>query len=257
MSDYAYFIDKIRKKTGINLSLYKEQQMKRRLEALSGRHGFQDLKSFYTGIDRDDQLLEQFLSHMTINVSEFFRNESQWKVLEKLIVSGPLQDRAKLKVWSAACSSGEEPYSLGILLSEHRDPGTFSITATDLDKSILQQAKQGIYPASALKKLEKATIQEHFQEKSPGVYQINDPIKRLINFRQSDLLKDRFQRNFDLIVCRNVMIYFNEEAKHTLLNKLSQSLAKGGVLFIGSTEQIFNPSQYGLETISSFFYQKK
>ncbi|MFD1360423.1 CheR family methyltransferase [Lentibacillus salinarum] len=255
MDDYAYFVDHIKNITGIDLSFYKEQQMRRRLLSLSNKHGCRNLVGFSKAIEKSPELLEKFLNHMTINVSEFFRNQNHWKILEEMIAKGAL-NKNKLKVWSAACSTGEEPYSLGILLSKYLNPSDLSILATDIDQTVLNKAKVGTYHKNSLEGLDSKLIDKYFHKGERDFYELNKKIKQLVTFKKGDLLTDRFQKNFDLIVCRNVMIYFNEDAKNHLYQKFSQSLTKGGVLFVGSTEQLFNPAQYGLKSVSSFFYQK-
>ncbi|WP_226037141.1 CheR family methyltransferase [Aquibacillus saliphilus] len=254
-NDYQYFIEKVKKKTGIDLSLYKEQQMKRRITSLSNKHGYSSLQSFYKGIEKDKELLEIFLNYLTINVTEFYRNRKQWDTLEKTILPNIIQEQGKIKVWSAACSTGEEPYSLGILLTKYLDASKISISATDLDQTILNRAKVGLYSEKALTEIAKDEIARCFTN-SGDSYQISSQIKRVITFKKHDLLVDSYPRNYDLIVCRNVLIYFTEEAKDTIIQGFSQSLKKGGILFIGSTERIHNPKHYGLESVSSFFFRK-
>ncbi len=109
MPDYAVFIGNIKKKTGIDLSLYKEAQMKRRLTSLYEKRGYRNFIDYYEAIHSSKELLEEFLDRMTINVSEFYRNAQRWDVLDKKIFPKLLAGNKKLKIWSAACSTGEEP----------------------------------------------------------------------------------------------------------------------------------------------------
>lgn len=255
INDYPIFIEKIKGKTGIDLSLYKEQQMKRRLLSLSTRYGHPDLASFYSEMVNDANLMNSFLSHMTINVTEFFRNRTQWNILEEIILPELIEHNKTLKIWSAACSTGEEPYSLGIMLSKYKNPIDISICATDLDETILAKAKAGIYSEQAMKGLKPEEIKNNFK-KNTGTYQVNDKLRRMVSFQKLDLLSGAYPRNLNLIVCRNVMIYFTEEAKIRITKQFSQSLQKGGILFVGSTESLSNPLEYGLKPIQSFFYQK-
>lgn len=256
MDDYQRFIESIKGKTGINLSLYKEAQMKRRLTSLRDKRGFNDFLSYYQSMIKSQELFDEFLERMTINVSEFYRNPKRWEVLEKKILPRLLQKNKKLKVWSAACSTGEEPYTLAMILSKYTTPANINILATDIDRAILERAKVGIYTDRSIKDVPKEQLSKYFNKEQMG-YQVKDEIKRLITFKQQNLLADRFDTNFDLIVCRNVMIYFTEEAKHDLYHKFRQALRSDGVLFVGSTEQIFNPAEYCFETEDTFFYKKK
>ncbi|WP_078428498.1 CheR family methyltransferase [Alkalihalobacterium alkalinitrilicum] len=255
-SDYEQFVDNIKRKTGIDLNLYKEAQMKRRLTSLREKKGFSDFTSFFEDMLKNEELFDTFLDRMTINVSEFYRNPKRWEVLEQKILPRLLKQNPRPKVWSAACSTGEEPYTLSIILSQLMPTTQVSILATDIDRAILERAKVGFYTERSVKEVPKEVLQSAFKKDTVG-YTIKDEIKKTIKFKQGNLLADRFDSNFDLIVCRNVMIYFTEEAKHELYQKFSAALKPGGVLFVGSTEQIFNPHIYGFETEDTFFYRKK
>ncbi|WP_342538532.1 protein-glutamate O-methyltransferase CheR [Sporosarcina sp. FSL K6-1540] len=255
MPDYAVFIGNVKKKTGIELSLYKEAQMKRRLTSLYEKRGYRNFIEYYEAIHNDKELLEEFLDRMTINVSEFYRNAQRWDVLEKKIFPKLLAQSKKLKIWSAACSTGEEPYSIALVLLSHVPLRDISILATDLDLGVIERAKVGLYPERALKEVPASIVKQHFVNEG-HFYQVKDDIKRTVTFKQQNLLEDRYDTGFDLIVCRNVMIYFTEEAKDQIYTNFSKSLKQGGILFVGSTEQIFNPSKYGLESEDTFFYRK-
>ncbi|WP_203246463.1 CheR family methyltransferase [Sporosarcina beigongshangi] len=255
MPDYAIFIENIKKKTGIDLSLYKEAQMKRRLTSLYEKKGYRNFKDYFDAIHSDKELLEEFLDRMTINVSEFYRNAQRWDVLEKKIFPKLLERNKKLKIWSAACSTGEEPYSLAMVLSSHVPMRDISILATDLDLGVIERAKVGLYPERALKEVPAPIVKQYFNNEG-HFYQVKDEIKKTVTFKQQNLLEDRYDTGFDLIVCRNVMIYFTEEAKDQIYMNFSKSLKTGGILFVGSTEQIFNPAKYGFESEDTFFYRK-
>lgn len=254
--DYIGFIRSVEASTGINLADYKEAQMKRRLTTLRQKHGYTTFSSFFEGMMKDKKLFHEFLDRMTINVSEFWRNPNRWdvlkdKVLPELAGYGP----GRLKIWSAACSTGEEPYTLAMILAEKRWLAASTIVASDLDEGALAKAKQGLYLERSLKDVPKDIVSRYFTEEGL-MFRFSESIKKEVRFQKQNLLTDRFDTGFDLIVCRNVMIYFTEEAKHKLYHKFSASLRPGGVLFVGSTEQIFNPGQYGLETMDTFFYRK-
>ncbi|MCA1063184.1 protein-glutamate O-methyltransferase CheR [Rossellomorea sp. AcN35-11] len=254
-NDYSEFILGIKRKTGIDLSLYKEAQMKRRLTALYEKKGYGNFQDFFNGLNRDKEAMEEFLDRMTINVSEFYRNYQRWEVLESKILPRLLKANPSLKVWSAACSTGEEPYTLSMLLSKHIPLSSASITATDIDKNAIQRAKNGVYPERSLTEMPAEMKNKHFTSAGP-LFKLKDEVKKTVIFKQHNLLSDPFEGNYDLIVCRNVLIYFTEEAKSILYKKFNASLKTGGVLFVGSTEQIFNPGQYGFETEDTFFYKK-
>ncbi|ADC51135.1 MULTISPECIES: CheR family methyltransferase [Alkalihalophilus] len=255
-ADYQQFIMQIKKKTGIDLALYKEAQMKRRLESLRDKRGYSTFLSYYQALAADSSLFHEFLERMTINVSEFYRNKKRWEVLEEKILPRLLAENSKPKLWSAACSTGEEPYTLAMIMASFMPLSEVSILATDLDKEILKRAQVGFYTDRSLKEVPPGVLSRYFTKELMG-YKVSDQVKRAVTFKQQNLLSDSFGTQYDLIICRNVMIYFTEEAKHELYQKFSQALRPGGVLFVGSTEQIFHADQYHFETEDTFFYKKK
>jgi len=251
--DFLYFIDQVKKMTGIDLALYKEAQMKRRLTSLRLKRGYDSFARYFEAISGNQELFYEFLDRMTINVSEFFRNPGRWEVLETKILPRLKSQSPRLKCWSAACSTGEEPYTLSLILLKHRLDAT--LLATDIDEGALAKARQGVYTDRSLQDCPKELVARYFSKDSM-TYRISDEVKQRVTFRKHNLLADAFDNQFDLIICRNVMIYFTEEAKHELYHKFSRALKPGGVLFVGSTEQIFQPSQYQFEAEDTFFYRK-
>jgi chemotaxis protein methyltransferase CheR len=254
--DFAQFTTKLKTKTGIDLSLYKENQMRRRLTSLKDGKGYKTFLDFYQAICLDKQLYEEFLDHMTINVSEFYRNARRWEVLEQKIVPDILSRGGRIKCWSAACSTGDEPYSMVMMLSNLLKRQDIQVLATDIDQGAIKKAKDGVYSAQSVKEVPKSVLSQHFTMNGP-LYSVNEDIKKCVTFKQHNLLADPYEQNFDLIVCRNVLIYFTDEAKDEIFRKFSKSLRKGGYLFIGGTEQIFQPSLYGLDSTDTFFYRKQ
>lgn len=255
MAEYQAFTESIKIKTGIDLSLYKEVQMKRRLTSLRDKKGYTDFNSFYQALVADKELMGEFLDKMTINVSEFYRNSVRWNVLEDKILPDMLKRSKKLKIWSAACSTGDEPYTIAMMLSKYINLADVSILATDIDENIIARAKKGIYTERALKEVPNEMKEKYFRHEE-SLYVIDDKIKKAITFKQHNLLSDPYPTNFDLIVCRNVLIYFTEEAKTGIYQKFSNSLNDQGVFFVGSTEQIFSPEKYDFNIMDTFFYQK-
>ncbi|MCA0754413.1 protein-glutamate O-methyltransferase CheR [Paenibacillus sp. N4] len=253
--DFARFIVRIKQKTDIDLSQYKEAQMKRRLTTLRMKHGFMTFEEYWKAIEQNRSLLNEFLDRMTINVSEFWRNPSRWEVLKNRFLPEMLKAGSRIKVWSAACSTGEEPYTLAMILSELGALQRASLLATDLDANVLRKAGEGSYLERSVRDVPAGCRQKYFKQEE-GAYLVSSQLKQHVVFKQQNLLYDTFDSSFDLIVCRNVMIYFTEDAKHLLYHKFARALKPGGLLFVGSTEQIFTPSQYGFETADTFFYRR-
>ncbi|WP_130807107.1 CheR family methyltransferase [Senegalia massiliensis] len=256
MDNYEKFKNEIYNLINIDLSSYKEKQMKRRILSLISRNKFSGFEDYIKGLKEDKNLLNEFLNYLTINVSEFYRNKEQWNILENQIIPDLLKQKKKIKVWSSACSTGEEPYSIVMLLSKFINIDDISILATDIDNSAINKAKIGIYSEKSLKELPNEFKTKYF-EKIQNTYKIKDEIKNKVQFQNINLLKDEYPKNCDLIFCRNVMIYFTEEAKSIMYNKFYNALSDNGILFVGSTEQIIYSHKYNLESVKTFFYRKK
>jgi chemotaxis protein methyltransferase CheR len=252
---WEWFIDKVHRKSGIDLRNYKRPQMERRINSFMRSNGAADYSAFVKSIEENHDLYRRFIEHLTINVSEFFRNKNHWDVLQATIVPELLKERSQLKIWSAGCSTGEEPYSLAIMMKEYFPNHFQSIWATDLDQEVLAKAQIGLYNPKAVAAMPPALVKKYFAEEG-NFLRIHDGIKNLVKFQKQDLLNDQFPTDFDLILCRNVVIYFTEEAKEKLYRKFVGAMRKNGVLFIGSTEQIFQARELGLKSTATFFYQK-
>lgn len=254
--DYEYFKKAVFDLTKIDLNAYKERQMKRRIDTLIQKNKIVGYDNYVKALKTDNVKFEEFVNYLTINVSEFYRNPDQWELLDKQYIPELIQRFGNnLKIWSAACSTGDEPYSLVMALSKHMPLNRIKIFATDIDKQVMEKAKIGLYNEKSLAGVPKEFKQKYFEKVGPS-YKIADEIKSRVEFKQANLLKDPYPTNCDLIVCRNVLIYFTEEAKDEVFKKFAASLKKGGFLFIGSTEQIMNYKEMGYLRKSSFYYEK-
>lgn len=254
--DYEYFKKEIYRLTTIDLNAYKEKQMKRRIDTLIGKHGIDGYENYVQALKKDSFLFEEFVNYITINVSEFYRNPEQWKVLDQQVIPDLISKYGKnLKVWSAACSTGDEPYSLVMAFSKHLPLNQIKIFATDLDKQVIAKAKVGLYNEKSIASVPADLKAKYFTQVGPS-YKIADEIKARVEFKEHNLLLDTYPKDCNLIVCRNVLIYFTEEAKAQVFRNFYQSLKPGGTLFIGSTEQITDYRDIGYERHNSFFYTK-
>lgn len=257
LGDYEKFKKSIFGLTQIDLSSYKEKQMRRRIDTLINKNKVTSYDDYVEVIRRDKDKFEQFVNFLTINVSEFYRNTEQWKTLEYDIIPELIQKHGRnLKVWSAACSTGDEPYSLVMVLSKHLPLNQIKVIATDIDKHILESARMGLYNEKSIAGVPDEFKRKYFT-KVGNSYQISNEIKSRVEFRQHNLLKDPYICGCHLIVCRNVLIYFTEEAKEEIYKKFNQSLVRDGVLFIGSTEQIMNYRDLNYQRKSSFFFSRE
>lgn len=256
MNGYEDFKKDILSLTKIDLNSYKEKQMRRRIDTLIGKNNIKSYKDYVALLKRDKEKFEQFVNFLTINVSEFYRNPEQWEILDKSVFPALIKRFGKnLKIWSAACSTGDEPYSLVMALSRHIPINQVHITATDIDKQVLDKARMGLYNQKSIAAVPADFKKKYFTQIGSS-YQISDEIKRQVEFKEHNLLRDSYPTGCHLIVCRNVLIYFTEEAKEEIYRKFNSSLTSQGILFIGSTEQIMNYKELNYQRHQSFFFQK-
>ncbi len=254
--DYEYFKREILALTQIDLNCYKERQMKRRIDSLITKHSITGYDQYVRELKTNGQYFEEFINFITINVSEFYRNPEQWVNLDTNIFPELIRKFGKnLRIWSAACSTGDEPYSLVMALSKHVPLNQIKIIATDLDKQVIAKAKVGLYNEKSIASVPDEMKKKYFTQVGPS-YKIADEIKARVEFREHNLLKDPYISDCHLIVCRNVLIYFTEEARDDVFRKFNKSLVTGGYLFIGSTEQMINHRENGYERSGAFFYTK-
>lgn len=257
MYGYEEFKDDVYTLTNINLDLYKERQMKRRIDSLiTKKIKVLDYKEFFDCMKSDDEFLHEFVSYLTINVSEFYRNSNQWILFEDTVLPYLIDTfGTRLRIWSAACSTGDEPYTIAMIIAKHMPLKDVKIFASDIDDNVLAFAKQGVYSERSLAGLPKELLEANFKKEGNN-YIINDSIKKCVSFKKHNLLENVYPKDIDMIVCRNVVIYFTDDAKNMVYEKFHNSLKKNGILFIGSTEQIIKSKELGYDTYKSFFYKK-
>ena len=254
-NDYSKFKLSISRYAGVDLNLYKPQQMMRRLDGYTTRKGLK-LVDLGILIGKDSRELQEFRDFMTINVSEFFRDSHQFEKLKKLALPELLEYRDSLKIWSAGSSHGGEAYTVAILLAEMSRGRTHDILGSDLDNTILKRASDGgPYAASDVRAVPEPLLKRYFR-KADDSYFVNDQLKRSVRFTQQNLLRDMFPTDLDLIMCRNVVIYFSDDAKKTLNEAFHKALRPGGWLFIGGTETLHQADQLGFERVESSLYRK-
>ena len=253
---YEEFKADVFKLTKIDLNYYKEKQMRRRIDTLANKNGAKSYEEYIQMIKSDKEKFEQFVNFLTINVSEFYRNPDQWKLMDQQVIPKLIKEQRKpIKIWSAACSTGDEPYSLAMAFSKHVPLSEIKILATDIDKQVIEHAKVGLYSEKSIAGVP-ADLKKKYFTQIGNSYQISDDIKRYVTFKEHNLLKDVYPKDYDLILCRNVVIYFTDEAKDMIYKNFYGSLKSKGVLFIGSTEQISNYKDLGFNRMSSFYFEK-
>ena len=254
---YDVFKTNVKKLTGLDLNSYKNQ-IHRRVHMLMQRWGIKEYEEYFKTIKEDDGKLREFLDYLTINVSEFFRNPNKWTELQQKIIPALIQDRGRkqLKIWSAGSATGEEPYSLAILSLEAGLSPQTPVQASDIDLGAIAIAKRGTYLKRQLMNVPGDLVAKYFTTSDKETYAIKPEVKNRVNFQRMNLIEDRFSDDFDLILCRNVVIYFSAETKTVLYQKFLRALRPGGYLLVGSTEQIFDYRKIGFESAGAFLYRR-
>ncbi len=245
----------VRSLLGIDLTQYKPAQVWRRVNGFASARGLPDPDALVARARNDAGLRQAFLDMLTINVSEFFRNPEAWDALAERYLKPMAQGRTSLRIWSAGCSLGYEPFTLAILARELAPHLTVNILATDVDETILSRARKAVYTENQLAGISPARRACFFRNVDGG-WEVKPELRAAITWRRHDLLRDPYERPFDVICCRNVVIYFTEAAKSDLYNRFREALRPGGILFLGATESIPNARAAGLMPAGLTFYQR-
>lgn len=230
-------------------------RLAKRLRAL----GLTSFDDYLPLVENDTKEFIAFINAITTNVTSFDRESHHFEFLRDNVKQRQI---TSLKVWSAGCSSGEEAYSLIVnlhnLTQQYRIP--FNIVGTDLDTSVLQRAADGVYDVKAIAKYDTETKRKFFEKgvgKNVGKCRVKKRYRNLVQFHQLNLIKEwKFDKPFDIIFCRNVMIYFDNDMKQRLLEKFSQCLSPNGLLFLGHSESI-SKSNNNFDNIGKTIYRKR
>jgi chemotaxis protein methyltransferase CheR len=254
--EYGQFMQTVATLLPIRLDCYKPKQMERRIRDLARKHHAADLHAFATLLRTNRDVLREFEQHITINVSEFYRNPDAFDYLNTRILPRLQEHTRGMRVWSAGCSNGSEPYTIAMLLQQAYPARRHTILATDIDRAMLDRARSAKgYIADDVRALP-ARLRDAYMTKNDAAYCVADQIVKMVRFDRLDLLRDQVGQVFDLIVCRNVVIYFTDEAKTGLYEKFVEALEPGGHLFLGATETISRPGDLGLKYVAPCFYVK-
>jgi chemotaxis protein methyltransferase CheR len=254
--EYFYIKKKIRECTKFDLDNYGANQMMRRLDGFIARCKVAGVTQYCKLLEKDPQERGKLEDFLTINVSEFFRDAMPFKILQETILPPMLQRNMRMNIWSAGCSNGSEAYTVAIILDRLSPYRSHRILATDIDKNILEQAAAGgPYKAAGIRNVPKNLVDNYFTASGDDFW-VKDNIRKKVTFKSHDLTRDLFENNFDLIICRNVVIYFSDEAKRKLRKRFFDALKVNGVLFIGATETILDATDTGFQRLSPCFYRK-
>ena len=259
--EYEQFCVAFRRVCGIDLLQYKRGQMERRIRSfVSTRHGALGLVAYAETLKADKDELDRFLDRVTINVSQLWRNPEQWEVLEEKILpdlaeTAPTRP-SRVRCWSAGSSYGAEAYTLAAIARRAIPRAQVSILGTDIDARMVERARTGVFTAEDARDAPTATLASHFAMED-GRWKASEELKRMVRFEQGDLLRvDPAAGSYDLVLCRNTVIYFNEDVRDALHGRLAASLRAGGRLVVGATERVSEPARHGLDPESPFVYRK-
>nr|WP_321267078.1 protein-glutamate O-methyltransferase CheR [uncultured Sulfurimonas sp.] len=271
-AEFKALSELVYKEVGIHLAEHKIMLVRSRLSKRLRELGLTSFKSYYNYLIEDNtgEEIIMLINAISTNVTSFFREQSQWDFLEKEIKVIEDKKEKKLRIWSAACSSGQEPYTIAIfLLSTLKNPQSWDIKilATDISEDILKKAIAGIYSQQEIGALPKNMLNKFFDKRKmqtkqgEGIfYEIKAFVKNMIIFRSFNLVYGQYSilpPKFDMIFCRNVMIYFDKETKNGVVTNLSTKLLKNGLFFIGHSESLVTMKDGVLKLDKPSIYRKQ
>jgi chemotaxis protein methyltransferase CheR len=254
--DFTDLCELVRRLCGVDLLQYKRGQMERRVRTFAQRRGTPDLAAYGQRLKADKEELDAFLDRVTINVSHLWRHEDQWTALGKTILP-ELAERGRVRCWSAGSSYGAEAFTLAAIARESVPNARVEIQGTDLDRRMVDRARQGRFSAEDARTAPPALLKKWFDPVDEGGWQAKSELMRMTRFEVGDLLRMPVQPGrFDLIMCRNTVIYFTEEVRDALHARLATALAPGGYLVVGTSERVADPRALSLTSPFHFIYRK-
>ena len=241
--DFFLLLTKIYENTGYDFREYKDVTLKRRLSYRLQATGTNTYRDYIEYLEHHPQEYSVLLSTLTINVSKFFRDKEAWNIVREKILPDLLDRNASvgtLSIWSVACARGEEPYSLAILLHEilegKEKKFRINIYGTDIDEASLLQARQGVYNENELEEVEPEMREKYFEKLEKNKYRVKEFIRNRVKFLRHSIIDGEEFGGFDLIACRNLLIYFNRPLQEKIYLRLFNALKPGGYLWLGRAE---------------------
>jgi len=244
-ADFDRYREFIYQESGITFTPANRSILESRLKEQLRSKGIDSVRNYFTSITTDKEELKGFLDSITTNLTRFFRNQPHFDALEKFVVPELINKIKKggasntLRIWSAGCSTGEEPYTIAMLLTEILPPSwKFDILASDISLKCLMSAKEGLYTDSKIEGIPQNYLSKYFDKVAEG-YKIRPDIHSRVKFDYHNLKHDSGQRGLDVVFCRNVIIYFDEAAQAAVINRFWDAMAPKSFLFIGHSESLF------------------
>ena len=229
----------IKESAGLDCTGYRDEYLKRRFEVRLRATGAVTYAKYIIYLNKHPEEYTKLLNDLTINYTTFFRDTDVYEYLERKLLPRLFSSNKQVTIWSAGCASGEEPYSLSILvhklLAKNFVNHPVSIIASDIDKDALSKAQHGLYQQRQLSTMSTTMVEKFFDKQDDG-YIVKDFLKKIIKFEQFDLMTKPTHQNLDLILCRNVMIYFNKEGQQHIHMNFFHALRDGGYMITGKSE---------------------
>ena len=222
---------------------YNDAYLDRRITARMRRVDVEDYRTYRRQLGRDPDEREALLDSLSINVTGFFRNPDAWEALAP-VIADLTDEHRRVRIWSAPCADGREPYSLAMLAMDHDDIAhqRVEILGTDINREILEVARNGVYQASQTtdieEELEPLSNYRRYIERHDDTFAVRDIAQNLVDFEQHDLIRGDPKTDYDLVLCRNLLIYIDTEYKVPIFRTIRGSLREGGYLMIGMTETL-------------------
>jgi len=255
VDDYVSFCEGVKALAGLDLLQYKRGQMERRLRSFAQGLGVPMLTDYLVLLKRDPAELDRFLDRVTINVSQLWRNPEQWEMLATEVLP-ELAATRQIRIWSAGCSYGAECYTIAAVCLESTPGARITVKGTDIDPRVLARARAGVFSRDDMRTVPPASLKRWFEPEGEG-FKAKPELSKIITFERGDLLEMRVpQEAYDLVMCRNVVIYFNEDVRDRLHERLATTLRSGGYLVVGSTERVSSAAGMGLALAQPFTYRK-
>jgi len=254
--EYVDFCEAIRRICSIDLLQYKRGQMERRIRAFAATRGHGALPQYLAVLRRDRDELDRFLDRVTINVSQLWRHPEQFDVLGRDVLPD-LGRAGRIRAWSAGCSYGAEAFTLAAVCRSVVPRASVAITGVDIDARMIERARTGIFTAGDARSVAPALMDTWFTRLPDGRFEAVPALRAMCRFEVGDLLRARPRAGaYDLVMCRNTVIYFNDEVRDALHARLATALRPGGCLVVGATERVADPARIGLVPTHPFTYRK-
>ncbi|MEO5568481.1 MAG: protein-glutamate O-methyltransferase CheR [Gemmatimonadaceae bacterium] len=254
---FGSLLDKVERVRGFACASYKHSCLHRRIKTRMRARQAATCEAYMAVLDRDSREMDKLIAALTINVTRFFRNQAVWEAIADTVVPRTWASEANdIRVWSAGCASGEEALSMAILFHRHAAVNGMlgqidrvSVTGTDVDAVVLGEASEGAYSEADLEEVPRDLRTRYFSESSP--FRPAAAVRRLVKYVEHDLLTDEVPREVNqIVICRNVLIYFERNVQEQVLGRLQDSLESCGYLILGKVESLLGATRRGFEPVA-------